>query len=60
MAKKILAGESVDGDENIFSLQATTFDISASDELRSDVDGEAGDDLPLKIETLKHAIKFFA
>ena len=60
LAKKILAGESVDGDENIFSLQATTFDISASDELRSDVDGEAGDDLPLKIETLKHAIKFFA
>lgn len=60
LAKKILAGESVNGDENIFSLQAATFDISASDELRSDVDGEAGDALPLKIETLKHAIKFFA
>ena len=60
LAKKILAGESVDGDENIFSLQAKTFEINASDELRSDVDGEAGDALPLKIETLKHAIKFFA
>ena len=60
LAKKILAGESVDGDENIFSLQAKTFEIKASDELRSDVDGEAGDSLPLKIETLRHAIKFFA
>ena len=59
LAKKILAGESVDGDENIFSLQAATFDISASEELRSDVDGEAGDFLPLKIETLKHALNFF-
>ena len=60
LTKKILAGESVDGDENIFSLQAKTFEIKASDELRSDVDGEAGDSLPLKIETLRHAIKFFA
>ena len=60
LAKKILAGESVDSDENIFSLQATNFAIKASDELRSDVDGEAGDVLPLKIETLRHAIKFFA
>lgn len=60
LAKKILAGESVEGDENIFSLQAATFEINTSDKLQSDLDGEAGDALPLKIETLKHAIKFFA
>ena len=59
LAKKILAGESVDGDENIFSLQAAKFDISTSEDLRSDVDGEAGDSLPLRIETLRHALKFF-
>lgn len=59
LAKKILAGESVQSDENIFSLQAKTFEISSSVALTSDLDGEAGDPLPLKIETLHHAIKFF-
>ena len=59
LAKKILAGESVQSDENIFSLQAKTFEISSPVALTSDLDGEAGDLLPLKIETLHHAIKFF-
>ena len=59
LTKKILAGESVDGDENIFFLQAATFDISSPVKLRSDLDGEAGDLLPLRIETLHHALNFF-
>ncbi len=59
LAKKILAGESIQGDENIFFLQAKTFEIKSAAELRSDLDGEAGDILPLKIETIKHAIKIF-
>ena len=59
LAKKILAGESIQGDENIFSLQAKTLEIKSSIELTSDLDGEAGDILPLKIETIKHALKFF-
>ncbi len=59
LAKKILAGESVDGDENIFSLQARTFTIKSSAVLKSDFDGEAGDFLPLTIETIHRAIKFF-
>ena len=60
LTKKILAGESVDTDENIFSIQARSFEISSVAALTSDLDGEAGDFLPLKIETLRHAIKFFA
>ena len=60
LAKKILAGESIQGDENILSLQAKTFEIKTSAALTSDLDGEVGDILPLKIETIKHAIKFFA
>ena len=60
LAKKILAGESIQGDENIFSAQAKTFEIKSSAELVSDLDGEVGNVLPLKIETLRHAIKFFA
>ena len=59
LTKKILAGECVDTDENIFCLQARTFEIKSSAALTSDVDGEAGDPLPLKIETLHHAIEFF-
>ena len=59
LAKKILAGEAIQSDENIFSLQAETFEINSSAELTSDLDGEAGDPLPLKIETLKHALEIF-
>lgn len=60
LAKKILAGESIQGDENIFSLQARTFEINSSAELVSDLDGEVGDPLPLRIETLRHAITVFS
>ena len=59
LAKKILAGGSVQSDENIFSLQAKNFEISSPAALTSDLDGEVGDPLPLKIETLHHALKFF-
>ena len=59
LAKKILAGESVQRDENIFSVQAATFEINTSAELVSDLDGEVGDTLPLTIETVRHAINFF-
>ena len=59
LTKKILAGNCIDDDENIFSLQAATFEINSSAALISDLDGEAGDVLPLKIETLRHALKFF-
>ena len=59
LAKKILAGEAIDSDENIFSLQAETFEIKSSAELIGDLDGEVGDPLPLTIETVKHAINFF-
>lgn len=59
LAKKILAGSYIDDDENIFSIQAKTFEINSSAELLSDLDGEEGSSLPLKIETLKHALNFF-
>ena len=59
LAKKILAGGSIQSDENIFFLQAATFAIKTSAELTSDLDGEAGDHLPLKIETIRHAIEIF-
>ena len=60
LAKKILAGDSIQSDENIFSVQAKTFEIKSCAKLTSDLDGEVGNVLPLKIETIRHAIKFFA
>ncbi|MBQ6297740.1 MAG: YegS/Rv2252/BmrU family lipid kinase [Selenomonadaceae bacterium] len=59
LAKKILAGNSIQTDENIFSLQAKTFKIKSSAALTSDLDGEAGNSLPLNIQTIPHAINFF-
>lgn len=56
LAKKILAGESIQADENIFSVQAKTFEIKSCAKLTSDLDGEVGNVLPLKIETLRHAL----
>lgn len=60
LAKKILAGESIQGDDNILSLQAAQIEISSSVELTSDLDGEVGSSLPLKIETLRHSIGVFS
>ena len=59
LAKKILAGDTIDDDENIFALQAANFTISTTAALTGDLDGEAGDPLPLKIQTLKHVLNFF-
>lgn len=60
LSKKILSGESVEAEENIFYLQAKNFEIKSAEKLTSDLDGEIGGKLPLKIETVPHAIKFFA
>lgn len=59
VAKKILAGNPIDDDENIFALQAKTFVIDSADKLTGDFDGEAGDALPLKIQTVRRALKIF-
>ena len=59
LSKKILSGESIETAENIFYLQAKNFEIKSEIELVSDLDGEIGNKLPLKIETIPHAINFF-
>lgn len=59
LTKKILSGDCVDDDENIFYVQAKNFEITSTAELISDVDGEIGDALPIKIECVPRAIKIF-
>ena len=60
LTKKILAGEPINRDENIFSVQANCFKINSPAKLISDLDGELGDVLPLEIQTLSHAINFYS
>ena len=59
LAQKIFSGKCIDFDENIFYIQAKTFEINSPEKLISDLDGEIGETLPLKIETVPHAINFF-
>lgn len=59
LAQKILSGKSIEDDENILYLQGKRFEIESGEKLISDLDGEIGDALPLKIETLARSIKFY-
>ena len=59
LAQKILSRNFIDDDENIFYIQAKNFEINSTEKLISDLDGEIGDFLPLKIETLPRALNFF-
>ncbi|MBR5913426.1 MAG: YegS/Rv2252/BmrU family lipid kinase [Selenomonadaceae bacterium] len=59
LTKKIFSGNCVDDGTNIFNVQAKNFEISSTTNLTSDVDGEIGDALPLKISCIPSAIKIF-
>lgn len=59
LTQKILAGKCVDNDENIFYIQAANFIINSPADLISDLDGEIGGRLPIKISAVHHAINFF-
>mgnify|MGYP002868290632 FL=1 len=59
LTQKILSGKCIDNDENIFHIQAKNFEIESAEKLISDLDGEIGDFLPLKIKNLPHVLNFF-
>ena len=59
LTQKLLAGKCVNSDQNVFYLQAKTFEINSSSDLISDLDGEIGDHLPIKVETVRNALNFF-
>lgn len=59
LTQKILAGKCVNSEPNIFYLQAKNFEINSSAKLISDLDGEIGGTLPIKIETVPRAVNFF-
>ncbi len=59
LTKKILAGETIQNEPNICYVQAANFEIDAAG-LISDLDGEIGGALPLKIKNINAALSFFA
>lgn len=59
LTQKLLAGKCVNSDPNVFYLQAKTFEINSSADLISDLDGEIGGNLPMKIKTVHNALNFF-
>lgn len=60
LSRDIFRGKGVDiHNENIFHLQAKSFKISSDKDLTSDIDGEIGFKLPIKIDTLHNAVELF-
>ena len=58
--KGIMSGKGVNlNNENILHLQSSTFNISSTAELVSDIDGEIGSSLPIEIKTIPQILDFF-
>ena len=59
LTAELLAGKDVSGRREVVYRQAASFEVSCDTELVSDLDGELGPRLPLKIETIPRALKLF-
>lgn len=55
----LIAGRPVSEKEQVLHLQAADFYIESAEPMESDLDGEAGPMLPLRIETVPAAISVF-
>lgn len=56
---ELLAGKDISGRKEVIYRQASYFEVECDEELISDLDGEAGPSLPMKIETVPKAIEIF-
>lgn len=59
MTAELLAGKDITHRKEVLYVQASQFEVSCSEELTSDLDGEIGPKLPIKIETVPRALKLF-
>ncbi|MBR1396424.1 MAG: YegS/Rv2252/BmrU family lipid kinase [Selenomonadaceae bacterium] len=60
LTRDLFSGKGVQSDaENVFHMQSKEFYISSLDDLTSDIDGEVGSPLPIKIDTIPQALNFF-
>ncbi len=56
----LLAGKPISEKKYVYHAQAKEFELSSSDFLQSDLDGEEGPALPLHIKTVHHALRVYA
>lgn len=59
LTRDLFSGEGVLDEDVIFKLQSKRFYISSSEKLISDLDGEAGDELPIEIDTIPRGVEIF-
>ena len=59
VAADLFAGKSVTERENILYIRAKSFEIQTDEELHSDIDGEYGPMLPLRVRTLPLALSVY-
>lgn len=59
LTAELLAGRDVSGRREVVYRQAASFEVSCDTELVSDLDGELGPKLPLRIETIPRALQLF-
>ena len=56
---ELLMGKDISSRKEVVYRQAASFEVECTEKLTSDIDGEIGPDLPLKIETVPKAFEIF-
>lgn len=59
LTAEILAGRDISRQKNVVYIQASSFAVSAAEDIESDLDGELGPKLPLTVETVYKAINMY-
>jgi YegS/Rv2252/BmrU family lipid kinase len=59
LAKDVVSGTIKPDEKNLLHIQAKSFVVEADEPTESDLDGERGPALPLRVETIKHAVRIY-
>ena len=59
LAKDVVSGSIKPDEKNIIYIQASSFYVESKETAESDLDGERGPLLPLRVETIKRAIQMY-
>lgn len=59
LAKDVVSGTIKPDEKNLLHIQAKSFVVEADEPAESDLDGERGPALPLRVETIKHAVRVY-
>ena len=59
LAKDVVSGAIKPDEKNLLHIQAKSFVVAADEPAESDLDGERGPALPLRVETIRHAVRIY-